>query len=546
MARTPSQQGSGPRQPVARVIPAAPDAVLREEGKLRRHLGFAALTAVGFSDIVGSGWLFGAMYAAQTAGPLSVLSWLAAGALAMLVALVLVDLAARMPEAGGTVRWPLYANGPLVAGVIGWAVLLSVGAGAAEVTATVQYLTRWFPGLHTDGRLSLSGVAVAIVLTGVFGALNWFGVRLFTRVNYVLTVVKTAIPVLTVALLLASGFHPHRLTDHGGFAPYGWSAGLAALSAGGLVYAINGFQSPVDLAGEARDPRRHLRPAVLTAIALAVLLYVGLQLAFLFAVPDSALTHGWRGVDFTSPFGQLALLVNLHWLALLLYADAVVSPGGATFIGLGISARRTYALAKNGLLPRWFLGVHTGSGIPRRALALNASVMAVYLLPFGTWQDVVGTLGNLFLLVYATSAVAAATLRPVGEPAGAMRWIPPLSFLVATLFVYWSTWHRLHLTLPLALAGVPLSWLLRSGRDGLLSRRELRRELRDGAWLPVWLTGLLCCSALGSSGGLGLLRGPYDTLAVLLFAAAVFAWAVRSGRRHVAEGRRPGVAHRGS
>ncbi|WP_315970860.1 APC family permease [Streptomyces sp. PBH53] len=531
MERTSAQQEPEPQPPLTRAIPAASDAVRREERKLRRHLGFWALTAVGFSDIVGSGWLFSALYAAQTAGPLSLLSWVAAGALAMLVALVLVDLAARMPEAGGTVRWPLYANGPLVAGVISWAVLLSVGANAAEVTATVQYLTRWFPGLHADGRLSWPGVGVAIVLTVVFATLNWFGVRLFTRVNIVLTLVKTSVPVLTVVLLLASGFHPHRLTDHGGFAPYGWSAGLAALSAGGVIYAVNGFQAPVDLAGEARDPRRHLRAAVLTAIGLAILLYVSLQLAFLFAVPDSALAHGWRGVDLTSPFGQLALLINLHWLALMLYADAVVSPGGATFVGVGINARRSYALAKNGMLPRWFLTVHAGSGIPRRALALNVAVMTVYLLPFGTWQDVVGTLGNLFLLVYATSAVAAATLRPAGQPAGAMRWITPLSFLVATLFVYWSTWHRLRLTLPLALAGVPLSWLVRSGRG----RFPLRRELRDGAWLLVWLTGLLCCSVLGSFGGSGLIPQPYDTLSMVVFAAGVFAWAVRSGRRHVAE-----------
>ncbi|MCE0445148.1 hypothetical protein LT493_08860 [Streptomyces tricolor] len=72
---------------------------------------------------------------------------------------------------------------------------------------------------------------------------------------------------------------------------------------------------------------------------------------------------------------------------------------------------------------------------------------------------------------------------------------------------------------------------MRSGRG----RFPLRRELRDGAWLLVWLTGLLCCSALGSFGGSGLIPQPYDTLAVVVFAAAVFAWAVRSGRRHVAE-----------
>lgn len=43
--------------------------VQAQERRLRRDLGFWGLTGIGFSNIVGSGWLFAAMYAAQTAGP---------------------------------------------------------------------------------------------------------------------------------------------------------------------------------------------------------------------------------------------------------------------------------------------------------------------------------------------------------------------------------------------------------------------------------------------------------------------------------------------
>ena len=50
-----------------------------QERRLRRDLGFTGLTAIGFSNIVGSGWLFAAMYAAQIAGPAAILSWIAAG-----------------------------------------------------------------------------------------------------------------------------------------------------------------------------------------------------------------------------------------------------------------------------------------------------------------------------------------------------------------------------------------------------------------------------------------------------------------------------------
>jgi amino acid transporter len=113
-----------------------------QERHLRKDLGFWGLTAIGFSNIVGSGWLLSAMYAAQTAGPASLISWVAAGVLCALVALVMVELGASRPEGGGTVRWPSYASGRFVGSIIGWSVLLSVGGTAAEITAILEYARR--------------------------------------------------------------------------------------------------------------------------------------------------------------------------------------------------------------------------------------------------------------------------------------------------------------------------------------------------------------------------------------------------------------------
>nr|BFD87822.1 hypothetical protein StreXyl84_72230 [Streptomyces sp. Xyl84] len=102
----------------------ATPAAVAQERRLRRDLGYWGLTAIAFSNIVGSGWLFAAMYAARTAGPASLLSWVGAGLLCVLVALVMIELGASRPEGGGTVRWPLYAGGRLVGTLIGWSVLL--------------------------------------------------------------------------------------------------------------------------------------------------------------------------------------------------------------------------------------------------------------------------------------------------------------------------------------------------------------------------------------------------------------------------------------
>jgi amino acid transporter len=519
------------------------DTVLSEERRLRRHLGLGSMTAIGFSNIVGSGWLFAAMYASQIAGPAALLAWVGAGVLCALVALVMVELGASRPEGGGTVRWPSYASGRLVGSVIGWSVLLSVGATSAELTAIIQYAGHYLPWLYEGKTLTPAGVGLAAVLCVLLTALNWYGVKLFGRVNNLVTIVKIAVPVITVAALIASGFHPGRLTEHGGFAPYGYAAVLSALAGGGIIYSVNGFQAPVDFSGEARNPRRTVPLSVLGSIALAVLLYVALQLAFLFAVPESTLAGGWHGINFDSPFGELALILNLHWLSTMLYADAVISPGGSAYVGVALDGRHTYALAKNGLLPRLFMKVHEGSGIPRRALLLNLVVIVVFLLPFGGWQSIVSVMGDLYLLLYAAAAVAAAVFAAVqperlsGWVPG-LRWIAPLSFVVATEFVYWSGWHDLRLALPLTLVGVPLFLLMRRGQPG----SPLRDEFRWGSWIIVYLLGLTLLSGLGTFKGSGDVPAPYDSVLVAALALVIFTVAVRAGRSQMAANPPPEVA----
>ncbi|WP_042395322.1 APC family permease [Streptacidiphilus carbonis] len=509
--------------------------VAAEERRLRRDLGFWGLTAIGFSNIVGSGWLFAAMYAAQTAGPASLLAWVGAGVLCALVALVMVELGVSRPEGGGTVRWPLFASGRLVGTLIGWSTLLSVGGTAAEISAIMRYADHYLPWLYSaGGGLTGSGLAVALALSVVLTALNWFAVKLFARLNNLVSLFKIAVPVLTVAALFASGYHSGRLTSsaHGGFAPYGYPAVLSALAAGGIVYSLNGFQAPLDFSGEARHPRRTMPGSVLAGIGLALLLYLALQLAFLYTVPERLLGHGWSGVNFDSPFGQLALILNLQWLSSLLYVDAVVSPGGSAYVGVAIDARHTYALAKNGTLPRFFMRVDGRRGVPQRALLLNLAVIAVFLLPFNGWQQIVSVMGDMYLLIYAASAVAVAVFR--GRPDGGLvgwipglNWIAPLSFVVASEFVYWSGWHDLRYALPLVLIGLPLFLLLRPEHR---EEASLAAELLRGAWLVVYLLALTLLSWLGSFKGTDHLRAPYDSITVAVVASALFVWAVRAGR----------------
>jgi amino acid transporter len=242
--------------------------VAQEDRHLRRSLGLWQLTAIGFSGVIGSGWLLGAMVGAQIAGPEAIAAWLVGGAALMLIALVMADLGAARPESGGLIRWPYYSSGRLVATIAGWGIWIAYATNPpSESAAMLQYASKYVPDIYNGSSLTRLRILLGIGVMAVFVLINWFGVLLFARINGALTAAKFVVPTLTVIALFISGFHSANFSSYGGFAPYGWTPGLSAIATAGIIYAYTGFQGPIDLSGEARNPRRDVPRAVIMSLA---------------------------------------------------------------------------------------------------------------------------------------------------------------------------------------------------------------------------------------------------------------------------------------
>src|ERR1700709_2086347 len=116
------------------------------EYHLHRDIGLLGLTFVSLGSIIGSGWLLGALYGAQAAGPASLISWILGGILLAVLARVHAELGAAYPVAGGTARFPNFAFGTLAGFTAGWAAWLqAVTIAPIEVEASLSYLnsTDW-------------------------------------------------------------------------------------------------------------------------------------------------------------------------------------------------------------------------------------------------------------------------------------------------------------------------------------------------------------------------------------------------------------------
>lgn len=502
-----------------------------EDRHFKRRIGWFTLAALTFTGMIGSGWLFASYYAAGMAGPAALISWVIAAIATTLVGLTFIELGVTRPIAGGNTRWPSMLSGPFVGIMIGWVLLLQTAFGTpSEASGLLQYASNWWPALVSHGKLSFLGLLMAALVLVFFTALNWFGVVLMTRISNVITIFKLVVPLLTIVLLFASGFDPSNVAAGGGFAPYGAGGVLSAVIGAGLIYSFGGIQTPAVMAGEALKPRRNIPLGTFVGFGAAFIVYLLLQSSYIWTVPIHLLAQsGWHGLNFDSPFAQLAGLLNLAWLTQLLLVDAVISPSGSLLLGLGTGARGTYGMAQARLLPKWVAKVSVRTGIPSNALVVNLVISLIFLFVFQSWQGLVASLGFFFAVGYAVIAVAAGVSskdpRLMARPwmKRGMGIVAPVSFVISGLILYWSGWSQVWLSIVLFAIAIPIAVVVMLRDRKVFTPRLLLR----GLWFVGFMLFLLVASAIGSFGGADLIREPLDSVVVAIVSALFYWWGYR-------------------
>jgi amino acid transporter len=524
--------------------------------KLRRDVNRLGLLFVSLGSIIGSGWLFGALYASQVAGPAAVISWILGAVVMMVLALAHAELGSMYPVAGGSTRYPHFAFGSLAGFVIGWAVWLgAVTVAPIEVLAALQYLTHYFPFL-TDTTagvtvLTGTGIVISVILMAVFTVINLIGIRLLAESNNIIMIWKVAIPFLAVVVIMILSFNTSNFTAAGGFAPFGLEGVLSALSVGGVIFAYQGFEQAIQLGAETHNPQRNIPFAVIGSMSIGVILYILLQVAFLGALdPSEELKNGWANLSFpgaAGPFAGLATLVGAGWLATLLYIDAFVSPAGTGLIYTASSSRLSYAFARNHYIPRQF-GSLSNRGVPIVSIIFSFLIGCFMFLPFPGWQELVGFIISATVIGYAAVPLALGALRrqepdhprPFKLPAGEVMAVA--SFIVANLVIYWSTWDVIWKVCIGMILGLVLL-----GIGHAVNPSELTPSLdwRGGSWVWPYFIGLAAISYLGESdfGGIGIIPYPWDILVVAAFSIGIYYYAMsvrlttEEVRGHVADAR---------
>ena len=510
------------------------------KSSIQRNIGPVELLLTGLGSIIGSGWLFGAWQAARIAGPAAIAAWVIGAVVILAIALTYAELGAMFPESGGMVRYARYSHGALVGFVSAWANWIAiVSVIPIEAEASIQYMStwpyEWAHSLFVNGSLTPMGLVLSALLVIVYFMLNYWGVKVIARANSAITVFKFLIPGATIAGLMFAGFHKENFGTTTSFAPYGWSAVLTAVATSGIVFSFNGFQSPVNLAGEARHPARSVPFAVIGSILLALVIYVLLQVAYIGAVSPGDVLQGWHHFNFASPFAELALALNLNWLAILLYVDAFVSPSGTGTTYMATTTRMIYAMQRNNTMPKIFGIVHPFYGVPRPAMWFNLGVAFIFMFFFRGWSSLAAVISVATVISYLTGPVSLMALRRSARDLDRPLMIPgmgviaPFAFVCASLVLYWAKWPLTGEIILLMVVALPVYFYFqgKTGFDGW------GRDLRAAWWLIAYLPSMAMMSLIGSHefGGHGYLPYGWDMVAVALLALVFYHWGVSTGYR---------------
>lgn len=181
----------------------------QKEGKsLVRELGLTQALAIGLGTMLGAGIFVLSAFAVEDAGPAAVFSYLIAGTICFLIALVISELATGMPKAGGSYTFITEALGPLPGSIVGPGNWLGLSfATGFYLLAFGEYLALIFP---IPAQLASAGAGL------LFGYLNYRGAKLTGSIQNIIVLILVTILLVFVGvgslISIRSAIRPWPLT----------------------------------------------------------------------------------------------------------------------------------------------------------------------------------------------------------------------------------------------------------------------------------------------------------------------------------------------
>ena len=477
------------RKPISAMLPEG-------EGQLKRTLGAGDLVMLSIGAVIGAG-IFASLGTAAAgeiaadgtvlrygAGPALVISFLLLGLVCGMAALCYAELSSMIPTAGSAYAYSYATLGELLAWIIGWALILEYAVGNVAVAIAwsgyftsllsgfgvniPDWLTHGYfmvdkssdPAIHglltTAPRIAGIPLLINVPAFMIVAGITWIlclGARESTTVNNWMVGVKLV--VLTIFVIVGSqhidtaNYHP--------FAPNGWRG--IHQGAAIVFFAYIGFDAISTAAEETKNPQRNLPLGLMAGLGVCTLIYIIVGLVATGIVPYTEL----KSAD---PLAKALTMAGLKTASMIVSAGAVVSMSAVLLVFQYGQPRIFYAMARDGLLPKWAAKIHPKYKVPH----VTTIVTGVFV-----------AFGSL-----VADDAATYDLTNIGTLA---------AFMLVCLGVLVLRYREPERHRPFR---VPLVWLVAPG--GFAACLYVIFGLPKSAWIlfGVWMTiGLACYAAYG-------------------------------------------------
>jgi amino acid transporter len=313
---------------------------------------------------------------------------------------------------GTTYDWGARAISPYFGFTVGWLILLAWLVGAVSIIIPAgPYIMQLFGNPNSRLGTAIVGFVGTLIIT----AIAFIGIRITAAVQWILIGIEYVAVVALAILSLVAVF-----TGTHGAVTVQWSALVSWKEMGGVagfigaaliaVYMFSGWELGTMLGEETAKPRKLPGTAVMISTATLAVMFAVFTFAFQFTAPKGQLESHANILEF------IAQRVSGGFLAKYIILAVALSALGSCLSCFVASARISFAMGADGVLPRIFGRTSSRSKVPIAGTALVAvfTAVGVWVFPLGSssvqnsFSTIVAIDGILFGLFYAGTGIVLA------------------------------------------------------------------------------------------------------------------------------------------
>lgn len=417
--------------------------------KLKRVVGFKAMTLLCINAIIGTGIFFLPSIGAAYAGPASLISWILIGIFAIFMSFIFAELVSMYPKAGGVFEYSKQAFGEFTSFFTGWISWLVANVTISMLIVGALYYL--LPGTHF-----LTKIIISVIILITFNFISYVGMETSKTTLILFSVLTISIP----AILIIFGIPEVNLSNFKPFFVFPISSIPLAMFF--ITETFIGWEAITFLSEEVKNPKKVMPKSTIIATIFIVTISILLVFVSLGVVKWTIFSQSPTPFSMVSnvlfgPMGEGIISLLIFFIIIGSAAAWVIS-----------TPRLLLAMSRENLFLKGCHLIHDKYSTPYIAIIFQTIVsFFMILMGLGNYKLLLSFLLPLVVILYLLVLLSFIKLRfenkekrpfksPFGVKSAYIIVVLNLIILTAWFFKEPGALHTFSICLGLVFLGIPI------------------------------------------------------------------------------------------